>query len=174
MRHDETAPAPHDTAATLSLMVVLVEDLLTLQIPPAEIRGRMLNGWLATHPSGDAIARHVEGLLAAAEGDAAGAVAALQAVLGEPDPCLAKPVICTLRVALAEALLGTGDRAGALLVVRGDGRLRRQAGTLCVRRTAPAADALLVRAARAADHVDRHAAPHREQCRRGRSRRNRR
>ena len=46
------------------------------------------------------------------------AVAALQGVLATPDPCLAKPIVGTLRTALAEALLGVGDRAGALMAVR--------------------------------------------------------
>ena len=39
-------------------------------------------------------------------------------MLAAPDPCLGKPVIGTLRTALAEALLGTGDRAGALVAIR--------------------------------------------------------
>ena len=39
-------------------------------------------------------------------------------MLADPDPCLAKPVIGTLRTALAEALLGAGDRAGALVAIR--------------------------------------------------------
>ena len=61
---------------------------------------------------------HADGLLALAEGDYDGAVAALSAVLAEPDPCLATPVAGSLRTALAEALLGAGDRAGALVAVR--------------------------------------------------------
>ncbi len=111
-------PRLRDTAVTLNVTVGLVEDLLTLGIAPAEIRARLLDGWLAEHPSSAAIRAHGEGLLARAEGDDAGAARALGAVLVSPDPCLAKPVIGTLRTVLAEALLGTGDRAGALVAIR--------------------------------------------------------
>jgi DNA-binding CsgD family transcriptional regulator len=107
-----------DTAAVLNNVVVLVENLLTLGITPAEVRTRVLDGWLGDHPSAAVIKSHAAGLLALAEDDHAAAAVALGAVLAEPDPCLAKPVIGTLRTALAEALLGTGDRAGALVAVR--------------------------------------------------------
>jgi len=39
-------------------------------------------------------------------------------VLAAPDPCLAKPIVGTLRTALAEALLAGGDRGDALLAIR--------------------------------------------------------
>jgi DNA-binding CsgD family transcriptional regulator len=107
-----------DTAITLNITVALVEDLLTLGVAPADIRARMLGEWLGEHPSGAAIRAHGEGLLALAEGDTDGAVAALAAVLAAPDPCLGKPVIGTLRTAYAEALLGTGDRSGAMAAIR--------------------------------------------------------
>ena len=61
---------------------------------------------------------HTDGLLRRAAGDHDGAVTALSAVLAAPDPCLAKPIIGSLRMALAEALLGAGDRAAALSVIR--------------------------------------------------------
>jgi DNA-binding CsgD family transcriptional regulator len=123
-------PPPHDVAATLNQMLMLVEDLLTLGIEPAEIRRRVVDGWLVAHPSHDAIAAHVEGLLANAEGDHASAAVALQAVLADLDPCLGAPLIGTLRIALGEALLATGDRAGALVSVRRaiDGELARWPG----------------------------------------------
>jgi DNA-binding CsgD family transcriptional regulator len=111
-------PPPTDTATTLNSMLMLVEDLLVLGIAPAEIRQRLLDEWLAEHPSSAEIRAHVDGLLAIAEGDHARAAVALQAVLAELDPCLGKPIIGTLRTALAEALLATGDRAGALVSVR--------------------------------------------------------
>jgi DNA-binding CsgD family transcriptional regulator len=111
-------PVPFDSANTLNTMVVLVEDVLGLGVTPAEIRSRMLGGWLADHPSGPDIRAHADGLLAMAEGNPEAARDALQAVLTEPDPCLGKPVIGSLRTALAESLLATGDRAGALLAVR--------------------------------------------------------
>jgi DNA-binding CsgD family transcriptional regulator len=107
-----------DTAKTLDTVVAVVEDLLTLRIAPDDIRARMFGEWLGDHPSNAAIRAHGEGLLALAEGDDDGAVAALGAVLASPDPCLAKPVIGTLRTAQAEALLGTGDRAGAIAAIR--------------------------------------------------------
>jgi DNA-binding CsgD family transcriptional regulator len=113
-----TTPPPFDTATTLNMAVALVEDLLALGIAPAGIRERMFGDWLADHPSGPDMRAHVEGLLALAEGHHEAAVAALRAVLAAPDPCLGKPVIGTLRTALAEALLGTGDRAGALVAIR--------------------------------------------------------
>jgi DNA-binding NarL/FixJ family response regulator len=97
---------------------VLVENLLTLGLAPGEIRSGLVEGWLGAHPSADAIRAHAEGILALAENEHAAAAAALGAVLVTPDPCLARPVIGTLRTALAEALLGTGDRAGALVAVR--------------------------------------------------------
>ena len=64
------------------------------------------------------IAAHVEGPLALADGDHVGAVSALQDVLAAPDPCLAKPIVGTLRTTLAEALLASGDRGTALLAIR--------------------------------------------------------
>jgi DNA-binding CsgD family transcriptional regulator len=111
-------PPPYDTADMLNDMIMLVEDLLALGISPHAVQTRMLEGWLAEHPSIDVIKAHVDGLLAMGDGDQARAVSALQRVLASPDPCLAKPMVGTLRTALAEALLGVGDRAGALLAAR--------------------------------------------------------
>jgi DNA-binding NarL/FixJ family response regulator len=111
-------PPPHDIAEVLNTTVILIEDLMTLDIPPADIRSRVLDQWLAGHPSAPALRAHCEGLLALADGDHAAAIAALQAVLAEPDPRLAKPIIGTLRTALAEALLASGDRGDALLAIR--------------------------------------------------------
>jgi DNA-binding CsgD family transcriptional regulator len=111
-------PMPIDSANTLNTMIVLVEDLVALGIAPGDIRSRLLDGWLATHPSGPDIRAHADGLLSSAEGRPEAARDALRAVLADPDPCLGKPVLGSLRTALAEALLATGDRAGALLAVR--------------------------------------------------------
>jgi len=102
----------------LNTTLILVEDLLSLGISPAVIRTRMFDGWLAEHPAVDAMRAHNDGLLALAAGDHEAAVIALQSVLPDPDPCLAKPMVGTLRTALAEALLATADRGGALLAVR--------------------------------------------------------
>ncbi len=107
-----------DTASLLNNVVLLVENLLTLGISPDEIRRRVFDGWLGTHPSNAAIRAHGEGLLLLAVGQHERAAATLGPVLATPDPCLATPVIGTLRTALAEALLGAGDRAGALVAIR--------------------------------------------------------
>jgi DNA-binding CsgD family transcriptional regulator len=112
------AEPPADNAHTLNTTLVLVEDLLTLGIAPQQIRDRMLGTWLAEHPSVEALRAHCEGVLALAEGDHTAAAASLQAVLADPDPCLARPMLGSLRTALAEALLGIGDRAGALIAIR--------------------------------------------------------
>jgi DNA-binding NarL/FixJ family response regulator len=113
-----TTPTPFDTAGTLNVSIALVEDLLAVGIAPADIRARVFDGWLADHPSGADIRAHAEGLVAMAEDDHQAAVTALHAVLATPDPCLGRPVLGTLRTALAEALLGIGDRAGALVAIR--------------------------------------------------------
>jgi DNA-binding CsgD family transcriptional regulator len=112
------SPAPLDSATMLNETILLVEDLISLGVGPSEIRSRVVEEWLAGHPSQGDVRAHVEGLLSAAEGDERMAAAALQSVLAEPDPCLAKPVIGTLRTVLAEALLAGGDRAAALVEVR--------------------------------------------------------
>jgi DNA-binding NarL/FixJ family response regulator len=112
------SPPLLDTASLLNHVVVLVENVLTLGVAPDAIRARLFDGWLSTHPSNAAIRAHGEGLLLLASDEDAAAADALGAVLADPDPCLAKPVIGTLRTALAEALLGAGDRAGALVAIR--------------------------------------------------------
>ena len=50
-------------------MIVLVEDLLTLGVAPAEVRSGLFDGWLADAPSIAAFRAHADGLLALAEGD---------------------------------------------------------------------------------------------------------
>ena len=112
------SPPLLDTASLLNHVVVLVENVLTLGVAPDAIRARLFDGWLSAHPSNAAIRAHGEGLLLLASDEDAAAADALGAVLADPDPCLAKPVIGTLRTALAEALLGAGDRAGALVAIR--------------------------------------------------------
>ena len=79
--------------------------------------GCSTGGWASTRRAA-AIRAHAEGLLLARRGRPRSRRRGARAVLAEPDPCLAKPVIGTLRTALAEALLGAGDRAGALVAVR--------------------------------------------------------
>ena len=86
-----TTPMLYDAASTINSVFVLVEDLLSLGVTPAEVRSRVFDGWLAEHPSNATFAAHADGLLALAAGDHERAAAALSAVLVEPDPCLAKP-----------------------------------------------------------------------------------
>jgi DNA-binding NarL/FixJ family response regulator/type II secretory pathway predicted ATPase ExeA len=111
-------PQPYDTAEVLNTTLIMIEDLLMLGISPADIRARLLDEWLGDHPSAAAMRAHADGLLAMAEADPVAAVPALRAVLADPDPRLAKPIIGTMRTALAEALLATGDRGDALLAIR--------------------------------------------------------
>ena len=111
-------PALHDTASALDHVVMLVEDLVTLGVPTSVIRSKVLDEWLGEHPSASTFRAHADGLLKLAEHDHAAAVTALSAVLADPDPCLARPVIGSLRTALAEALLGAGDRKAALETIR--------------------------------------------------------
>lgn len=111
-------PMLYDVASTLNNVIVLIEDLLTLGITPDEVRSRVLDDWLAGHPSAATFRAHTDGLLVLAAGEHVRAASALAAVLAQPDPRLAKPVIGSLRTALAEALLGAADRAGALATIR--------------------------------------------------------
>ena len=111
-------PQLNDAAATLNSVIVLVEDLLTLGTPTPDIRTKILDRWLGSHPSNEVYRAHLEGLLLLADGDHEGAAAALAAVLDDPDPCLAKPIIGSLRTDLAEALLSAGDRTGARAAIR--------------------------------------------------------
>ena len=112
-------PPPHDTADVLNTH----DDPRRGSAAARHRAGRDPD--VACSASGSASIRprarwraHVEGPLALAEGDHARAVSALQAVLAAPDPCLAKPIVGTLRTTLAEALLASGDRGTALLAIR--------------------------------------------------------
>lgn len=112
------SPLLGDTASTLNSVVGLVEHLLASGVAPSVVRARLLDGWLAEHPSIDAFRTHADGLLRLEEGDHDGAARALAAVLDEPDARLARPLIGSLRTAQAEALLAAGQRTEALAVVR--------------------------------------------------------
>ena len=82
------------------------------------VRAELIEGWLGGHPSAEVFRAHVDGLLLAAAGDHAAAIRALGAVLDEPEPGLARPLLGSMRTALAVALVATGDRAGARRAVR--------------------------------------------------------
>ena len=62
--------------------------------------------------------QHADGLLLLADGDAAGASAALSGVLDDPDPRLFAPIVGTMRTSLATAQLSAGDRTAALATAR--------------------------------------------------------
>ena len=111
-------PALYDAASTLNNLIGLIEHLLMLGISTEDIRTRLFDEWLRDHPSVEVFRTHANGLLLLADGDHQGAAVALELVLVQPDPCLAKPVIGTLRTAQAEALLGLGERAAALAAIR--------------------------------------------------------
>ena len=111
-------PAVPDVHSALNFVVMAVEAALGVGVPPARVRAELVEGWLGGHPSAEVFRAHVDGLLLAAAGDHAAAVRALGAVLDEPEPGLARPLLGSMRTALAVALAATGDRAGARRAVR--------------------------------------------------------
>ncbi len=113
-----SGPPLYDAASTLNSLIGLIEHLLVLGVSTEDVRTRVFDGWLRDHPSVELFRTHGDGLLLLADGNYEGAAVALELVLAQPDPCLAKPVIGTLRTAQAEALLGLGERAAALVAIR--------------------------------------------------------
>ncbi|MDO8364172.1 MAG: LuxR C-terminal-related transcriptional regulator [Actinomycetota bacterium] len=112
------SPPVADKTHSLWFMLETVQAALQSGIPSARVRAEFVDGWAKAHKSHDFLARHAEGMLLLAEGDATGAAAALAAVLTEPDPALYVPSLASLRTVRASALLAVGDRAGALTVAR--------------------------------------------------------
>jgi DNA-binding CsgD family transcriptional regulator len=110
-------PVP-DVGSALNYVVTAVEAALAVGVPPDRVRAELIGRWLGDHPSSALFCRYVEGMLLAAGGDHAAAVDALTAALDEPDQPLARPLVGSLRTALAVSLAATGDRAGAVAVVR--------------------------------------------------------
>jgi DNA-binding CsgD family transcriptional regulator/tetratricopeptide (TPR) repeat protein len=108
----------HDSSWALWFFIDVVIYSLMAGIPARRIREELLGAWAVDHPSRQFVERHVEGLLLMVEGDNAGAVTALQAVLVDPDPVLYVPILGSLRTSLAAALLSTGDRALSLVVAQ--------------------------------------------------------
>jgi DNA-binding CsgD family transcriptional regulator len=107
-----------DVNSALNYVVTATEAALAAGVPPAEVRTGLDAQWLGGHPSAEDFGAHIDGLLLAASGDHAAAARALAAVLDEPEPRLARPLLGSLRTALAASLAVTGDRAGALQAVR--------------------------------------------------------
>ncbi|MEQ1701911.1 MAG: LuxR C-terminal-related transcriptional regulator, partial [Ilumatobacteraceae bacterium] len=112
------APLVADKTHSMWFMLEVVQASLQAGIPAARVRNEFVDGWASAHPSHAFLHRHADGMLLLAEGDAAGAAAALSTVLAEPDPSLYVPTIASLRTILASAMLAAGDRAGALVVAR--------------------------------------------------------
>lgn len=112
------SPLVADKTHSMWFMLEVVQASLQAGIPAARVRREFVDGWASAHPSHAFLHRHADGMLLLAEGDAAGAAAALAAVLAEPDPSLYVPTVASLRTILASAKLAAGDRAGALAVAR--------------------------------------------------------
>ena len=117
-------PTLADVTFSLGIVVAIVDAALLAGIGPQRIRAELFGGLLADHPSGAEFERHVDGLLLAAAGDHAEAVTALRASLDELDGTstvvseLPRPVLASLRLALASAQLACGERVAALATVR--------------------------------------------------------
>jgi DNA-binding NarL/FixJ family response regulator len=107
-----------DVNSALNYVVTATEAALAAGVPPEQVRTGLVEQWLGGHPSAKNFGAHIDGLLLAASGDHVAAARALAAVLDEREPRLARPLLGSLRTALAASLAATGDRAGALEAVR--------------------------------------------------------
>jgi len=105
-----------DSAWVVGELVGLHDALLEAGLPPAEVR--QVPERFATHPSMPVVRPFAEGLLLAAEGDPAGAIAQITPALTTDGAVLPAPVRGSIRLSLATALLAEGDRAGALAEAR--------------------------------------------------------
>ncbi len=112
------APLVADKTHSMWFMLEVVRASLQAGIAAARVRNGFVDGWARAHPAHEFLHRHAEGMLLLAEGDAAGAAAALAAVLADPDPSLYLPTVASLRTVRASAMLAAGDRVGALAVAR--------------------------------------------------------
>jgi DNA-binding CsgD family transcriptional regulator len=112
------APLVADKTHSMWFMLEVVRAALQAGIAPTRVRNEFVDGWALAHPAHAFLHRHAEGMLLLAEGDAAGAAAALGAVLADPDPSLYVPSVASLRTVQASAMLAAGDRVGALAVAR--------------------------------------------------------
>ncbi len=116
-RYLSTEP-PSDSSSSVFVMTEVGLAALMAGLTPARVRDDFLGTWLHEHAGQHWVARHLEGPLRLAEGDATGAVEALLAVLTDPDPTLYATTQAALQISLAAALLASGDREGSLAAVR--------------------------------------------------------
>ena len=112
------ATPPSDSSWTTWMVVDVGLCAVQAGVASSTVRADFLDGWVAPQASGAFVAAHLDGPVRLAEGDAAGAVAALRAVLQPPDPSLYVPTVGSLRTQFAVALLAAGDKAGALAEAR--------------------------------------------------------
>jgi DNA-binding CsgD family transcriptional regulator len=107
-------PALPDSPWSLWFMIEIAMSALQAGVPTNRVREQFVNGWVSAQSGDDFVARHLEGVLLLADGDAVCAVAALEAVLESPDRALYVPTRGSLRTSLAAAQLAAGDRVAAL------------------------------------------------------------
>lgn len=101
----------------ISLAIDLVATALHAGMSADRVRNEVLGQWLVPSKLTDVVASICEGLLLAGEGRHGTAVAALSAVLCDVS-LLYRPIVGTLRTALATSLLADGRRTESLAAVR--------------------------------------------------------
>lgn len=108
---EESVP---DLGGALCLMVEIVQVGLMAGISAERLRQDFVDGWAVHHVLHDRLDRIAEGLLASATGNHHAALTAFDLVFDDLDPTLSIPTVASLRTERAVALLGAGDRLGAL------------------------------------------------------------
>ena len=103
-----------DLGGALCLMVEIVHVGLMAGISAPRLRRDFVDGWARQHVLHDRLGRVAEGLLVRATGNNHAAVTAFGVVFDDLDRTLSIPMVASLRTERAVALLGTGDRSGAL------------------------------------------------------------
>ncbi|MCU1393791.1 MAG: Chaperone protein clpB [Ilumatobacteraceae bacterium] len=104
-----------DNWFALGLVLQAVGSSLEVGIPVTEIRQRLIASLLADHPARAELVGAAEGPLALAEGDFVRAIEHLGTTLSTARDCMPRSVEGSLHLALAQASLSVGDRAGALV-----------------------------------------------------------
>ncbi|MEY2416363.1 MAG: hypothetical protein QOH53_1697 [Ilumatobacteraceae bacterium] len=105
---------PPGAASIPWLVTDIVLCALAGGIAPARVRDEIFGGWLADFAHRDELWAMSAGLVSHAEGDNVAAAAALQSFLVNPDSRLYTPLVGSMRLVLASALLANGDRRGAI------------------------------------------------------------